>query len=193
MKRSSTAEVIAEAARGIFEQEGPAGVTMRRVAEAVGVTAMAIYRHYPNREALLRRIADDGFETLVEQWSSRPKSASPQSRLQGLLDGYLDYAFAQPKIFDFIFSDVRDDARRFPEDFRAGLSPTANLLAEAVADGMRQGRLRRDDVWEVALAVWAHAHGLICLYRAGRFNLTEEQFRALYRRSNRRLLRGLEA
>jgi hypothetical protein len=58
---------------------------------------------------------------------------------------------------------------------------------------MAAGELERDDAWEVALQIWAHNHGLISLYRAGWFTLDEAQFRALYHRSLKRLLKGLRA
>ena len=50
------------ASRRLLDKEGPEAVTMRRVAKAVGITAMAIYRHYPDRAALLNALADEGFE-----------------------------------------------------------------------------------------------------------------------------------
>jgi AcrR family transcriptional regulator len=193
MRRSSTAESIAEAARRLFEEEGAEGVTMRRVADAVGVTPMAIYRHYPSRHALLNSVADAGFEELVTHWKAGQARGDARSRMTALLDGYLDYAFAHPRIFDFLFSEARTDARTFPTDFHARRSPTANLLADVVTAGMERGELAADDVWEVTLALWAHAHGLICLYRAGRFDLEPEPFRALYHRSIGRLLDGLDA
>ena len=94
-------------------------------------------------------------------------------------------------MFDLMFLERRAGARRFPDDFRAGQSPTGNLLAEAVAEAMRDGGLRKDDVWEVAMAIWAHVHGLVVLHRAGRFNIAEGPFRAFCRRSLARVLRGL--
>jgi hypothetical protein len=57
---------------------------------------------------------------------------------------------------------------------------------------MHAGRLEREDEWEVAIHVWAHVHGYVMLYRAGRFNLAEKSFRALLKRSVGRLLHGLE-
>jgi hypothetical protein len=88
---------------------------------------------------------------------------------------------------------ARNDARRFPEDFRARRSPTLNVVADAVEDAMRDGVLRPDDVWDVTMTLWAHTHGLIVLYRAGRFNFDDAAFRAYYEASLQRLLRGLEA
>jgi hypothetical protein len=41
--------------------------------------------------------------------------------------------------------------------------------------------------------MWAHTHGYVSLYRGGRFDLPEKEFRALVRRSLRRLIHGLKA
>ena len=188
---ASTADAIATAARRIFEAEGPAGISMRRIADEVGITPMAIYRHYPNREALLDRVANLGFQEVLDYWKPGHAGLSPDERLLKLLDGYLDYAFAHPRIFDYVFSDARPGARKFPEDFHAGLSPTANLLVEVLREGMASGAFRDDDIWDTALALWAHSHGLICLYRGGRFSLTETQFRKLHRNSLGKLLNGI--
>jgi Tetracyclin repressor-like, C-terminal domain len=68
-----------------------------------------------------------------------------------------------------------------------------NRVADAVEEAMRNGQLRKDDVWEIALELWAHVHGYVALYRAGRLSLSEEQFRRLYRRGLRRLIDGLKA
>jgi AcrR family transcriptional regulator len=61
-------ERIADAALSILEAKGPQAVTMRQVAEAVGITPMAIYYHFPNREALLDRRRHCS-RAAREQWS----------------------------------------------------------------------------------------------------------------------------
>jgi len=191
MPPTHTAEKILQAAHALFDREGAQAVTMRRVADAVGVSAMAIYRHFPNRDALLKRLSDDTFQQVAQDWSAKLRARSPRKRLLEVMEPYLDYALRHPHQFDHAFAVRRDDARRFPEDFRARRSPTLNLVADTVAEGIRAGVLRKDDPWDVAMSVWAHAHGLVALYRAGRFSYDEAQFRAFYLRSLRRLIDGL--
>jgi hypothetical protein len=58
--------------------------------------------------------------------------------------GYLDYAFSQPRVFDYVFSRPRMDARRFQNDFEERRSPMLNRVADAVDEGMKAGRLRKD-------------------------------------------------
>jgi AcrR family transcriptional regulator len=190
--KNHTAERIARVALAILEKEGPEAVSMRRVAQAVGVTPMAIYHHFSNREALLNSIADHEFGKLLSHIQAHPLKGTLEHRVAAVMEGYVDYAFAQPRVFDYVFSRVRPDARRFPQDFRARRSPTLNPIADMLAGEMKKGLLKKDDVWEVAFALWAHVHGYIMLYRGGRIDLSEEGFRKLLHRSLRRFLYGLK-
>lgn len=166
---------------------------MRRIASEVGITPMAIYHHFPNREVLLRSVVDHEFQKLAEQITGLRPQRSFTAHIVHTVDAYLDYAFSRPRIFDYVFSNPRPDARRFPDDFRARRSPTLNPTADALALWMKKGRLKRDDVWEIAMELWAQVHGYVMLYRGGRFGLSIEEFRRLVRRSVRRLINGLKA
>lgn len=193
MTRLTTAEKILHAAHRLFDGEGADAVTMRRVADAVGITPMAIYRHFPNRDALLKRLSDDSFSSVASEWKKRSRSRDPIKRLVAIAEPYLDYALAHPHLFDHAFSVRRDDARRYPEDFRAGRSPTFNVVVDAVIEAMAAGALKQDDPHDVAMAIWAQQHGLIALYRAGRFSYGEAQFRAFYKQSLEKLIHGIKA
>jgi len=189
----TTSDRIAEVALRILAKEGPAAVSMRRVAQAVGITPMAIYHHFPNREALLHTITDREFARLLSYIQAHPLRGSAENRLLLVMQGYSDYALANPRVFGYVFSSPRPGARRFPRDFRARRSPTANPVADLVAELMKAKYLKQDDIWEVALNLWSYVHGLVMLYHAGRFDLSEKQFQALLRRSLRRLIRGLKS
>ena len=77
------------------------------------------------------------------------------------------------------------------EERRAALPHNHPLTVDLVSFWMKRGKLKQDDVWEIALALWAHAQGYLALWRAGRFHLSEDEFRKLVHRSFRRLLHGL--
>jgi AcrR family transcriptional regulator len=188
-----TRAAILAAAHRRLEKGGPEAVTMRRVAKAVGITAMAIYHYFPDRDALLRALADvesDRIGALFDGW---PAHGSPVRRLQRMSESYVDYAFRRPRLFAFLFLQDRPDIRRFPADFRARRSPILNRVADTVAEAMLAGALRKDDNWEVAVDLWAFVHGHVALYRGGRFAYSESEFRAFFRRSLNRFLRGLKA
>lgn len=187
----STSERIAVATRRLLDREGARAVSIRRVAEAVGITPMAIYRHYPDRAALLNALADSGFEELAGSLAKKRVTGSPEARLLRMMEIYLHFSIENPRLFELMFLEKREGARRFPADFGAGRSPTANLVAEVIAEGMRSGVFRKDNVWEIVFSLGALAHGLTLLYLGGRIDATPGRFRGLYRRSFRRFLDGL--
>lgn len=189
----ATEERIAETALKLLETGGEDGVSMRRVAAAVGITPMAIYHHFADRRALLNFVVDREFTKYSESFQALPRRGTYESQILTCMDTYIDYAFAHPRIFDYVFAQARPGARRFPEDFRARRSPTLNPVADLLQKAMEAGYLKQDDVWELAMEFWAHTHGYISLYRGGRFDLPEKEFRALVRRSIRRMIHGLKA
>ncbi|WP_433259912.1 TetR/AcrR family transcriptional regulator [Actinosynnema sp. CS-041913] len=189
---TGTAERIASAALAILLDEGAAAVTMRRVAAEVGVTAMATYRHYPNRDALLRSVVDAAVADLTADWGKRDDTGTFDGRVDGLADDFLDFALGQPNLYKFVVTDRRAEVRRFPDDFRSGGSPTFSPVFSAVEQGLRDGVLKPGDPLEITLALTTPAMGLVQLYHAGRIELTEADFRALCKRTVERVLNGLK-
>jgi len=189
--RRRTAQRIALAARRLLDKEGVEAVTMRRVAQAVGITPMAVYRHYPNRSGLLNALANEGFSELSALLGEKRFSGTIEERLTKMVEVYLAHGLQNPRLFEVMFLKPREGARRYPADFKAGYSPTANLLARVVREGMESGYFRRDDVWEIVFAMGALSHGLIMLYLGGRTNMNASRFRIFYRQSFRRYIRGI--
>lgn len=187
----TTASRIAAAARHLLGKEGAKAVTMRRVAAAVGVTPMAIYRHYPDQASLLNALADEGFKELADRLTGKKFSGGIEERLTNMMDIYLEHGLEKPRLFELMFLKPREGARRYPRDFKAGRSPTANLLAEVVQSGMDSGYFRKDDAWEVVFQMGALSHGLLLLYLGGRMAVPPAHFRAFYRRSFRRFIHSI--
>jgi AcrR family transcriptional regulator len=191
MDKASTAERIAMAASKLVHREGADAVTMRRVAKSVGITPMALYRHFADRDGLLDSLADSGFVELAARVASTSMPAHPEQRLMKILDVFLDFALERPRLFELMFLRRREGARQFPDDFRAGKSPTARFAAEALEAGMKQGVFRKDDVWEISFETGAMLQGLVMLYVGGRVGTTAQEFRALCHRAFRRYLYGI--
>lgn len=191
MRVRSTSDKIAASARRLLDGEGSDAVTMRRVASDVGITAMAVYRHYPNREGLLNVLAEEGFAELAGRLNGAKLTGDTKKKLEKLLDIFLDYALERPRLFELMFLKPREGARRFPEDFRAGLSPTANPTAEVLKEGMAAGFLRKDDVWEIVFEMGALMQGLVMLYLGGRMAMSKGSFRSFCHRSFERYMHGI--
>lgn len=179
------------AAREILDKEGLAAVAMRPVAERVGVTPMAIYRHFTDRASLLNAVADEGFHEIASRLRTLRLNGSVEQRLLQLGNVFLDTALQFPNLYELMFLVPREGARVYPMDFKARRSPTFNPTVNILEEGMRAGELLPDDPIEIAFELSALSHGLIVLYLGGRVAQSDKQFRKLYQRSFRRYLNGL--
>ena len=187
---ATTSEKICAAALKLLDQsENPAAASMRRIAEKVGVTPMALYRHFSNRDALLRAATEIEYQRIADYF----KTANARRDTTGLrgMRGYLDYALDHPNLFRYLYFSQREDVLAFPDALKKGKSPSLKMLHDAVSGAMQQGKLHADDVYETSFTIWAHAHGLVTLYLSGRILLSRRQFTQLFLRSMDRLLQGL--
>lgn len=191
MDREPTSKRIAAAGRELLDAEGVEAVTMRRVAAAVGITAMAVYRHYKDRDSLLNALADEGFAELAGKLQETRLKGELESRMRKVLDLNLDFALAKPRLFELMFLRPRHGARQFPHDFAARRSPTANPFAELIAEGIHDGMFQPIDIWEVAFESGALLQGLVMLYLGGRVAATEQEFRKIVHRAMQRYVNGI--
>lgn len=72
MRPPLSPDMIADAALALVDQEGLGALSMRRVAGALGVEAMALYHHFPNKETLVEAVLERGspgsLPTLTGKW-----------------------------------------------------------------------------------------------------------------------------
>ncbi|MFJ6671712.1 TetR/AcrR family transcriptional regulator [Actinosynnema sp. NPDC091369] len=189
---TDTVERLA-AALAILVDEGAQAVTMRRVAAEAGVTAMATYRHFASREALLRSVVDGAVAESVAGWGGLGAGLPFGRRVEVLADAFLDFALDRPNLYRYLATERRDDALRFPDDFRAGGSPAFAPVFAAVEQAIGDGVLRADDPLEVTSAITTPVVGLLQFYLGGRMDMPENDFRALCKRTTGRVLNGLIA
>jgi len=182
---------ISTAAQELYLRDGIEGFSMRKVADLVGVSAPAIYRHYRNKEELLQEVVVEGLRVLERYLQPALEDGTPYGRLVQMTENYLQFAIEQPKYFDFAFLTPSKVGGMAEEISRSDWG-TFRLAVEQVAACIEQGVFKKDDPLATAITVWAEVHGLVILYRTGRFGDDAESFRLIYRQSVRRMLRGLE-
>ena len=188
---SETQDRILSAARELFLAGGAEAVTMRSVAERVGVTATALYRHFEGKEALLQAVIRAGFEGFGAYLYRALEGTSPVERLRLSGERYLEFALEQPQMYRTIFMAPRPTDLDCGEPEVPGQAPTFRFLTDRVRECMQQGMLRQDEPEAVALAIWSHVHGLVSLHLSGALGLPETAFREAYHASLVRLFAGL--
>jgi AcrR family transcriptional regulator len=174
--------ILAEAS-DLFLSHGVEGVTMRGLASRMKVTPMALYRHFDNREALLNAIVAEGHATFLRYLNRALAADTPGNRLLVSGEQYLAFALDQPRSYAVMFMEhvpescVRKDLKSWED------AATFRFLVDRIRDCTAAGTLHTDDPEAVALTIWAHVHGLVSLFLAGKLPLARAEFERTYLRS----------
>lgn len=182
---------IVAAAREIVAVDGLDGLSLRRTAAKLGVTAPALYAHVEDKHDLLEGVAQLEFERLIARFDAI-ESSDPVERIRGHARAYVEHALADPALFQVMFLFRPDWTPQPAVDELPAASKAFAVGAAAVEDAMRTGALRADDPLLVAIALWAASHGTATVLLAG-INLGPEYESRVIDTVIDNLLRGLAA
>ncbi len=139
-------------------ESGDADVSLRAVARAAGVSAMAPYRHFADKAALLGAVADRGFDELRDRLRRADDGEDvPVAALVAQGMAYIDMALERPSLFRLMFADTR----LATATVECGTTAYA-VLATRVATIAGAGHPH------AAIACWGIVHGLAMLSLDGR-------------------------
>lgn len=149
-------ESLLDAARVLLEEDGPGGLSLRKVGRRLGVTPGAPYRHFEDKDALLAALAVRGFEGLREMMLAEQEGgANGEERMRQAGLGYLEFASKNPELFRLMFGWM--PSRDIPELREAGDAAFAGLRG-ILEDCEREGLLTKS-VQEAGLMAWSAVHG----------------------------------
>ena len=149
------------AALTLLTEGGADALSLRAVARRAGVSAMAPYRHYPDKEALLAAVAVQGFDGLRDVLRAADASAGVGDALVAQAVAYVRYAEENPALFRLMFGPARVGTH--PALEVAGEAAYAVLAARVAAQTPADA-----DREACALGCWSLVHGLASLFLDGR-------------------------
>jgi AcrR family transcriptional regulator len=178
-----TRQRILNVAHRALKKKGPGALSLRQIAEEVGITPMAVYRHFRDKDALLDALVTDGFARWEEYLAEAVRADSPWARIERALVAYADFALAEHRMFELMFMVPRPRVPTAPGSLATTPSPSFGRVIASVKQV-----LGTEDVGETLLFGWASIHGLICLHFSGRFGFDVALFRREYGRVVQRYL-----
>ncbi len=155
-------ETILQAAVDAARDGGPRAVGIRALAKAAAVSPSAVYRHVPSIDALLAEVAQIVRQQLAGHLiecrdlapTHRTRKASARERFRAVGRGYVEFALAEPHLFDTAFTPVAEPPLR-PDD------PSAwEVLVGGVAELVDVGIIAPRDADKAALIAWAGVQGI---------------------------------
>lgn len=142
----------------LLEEQGPEGVSMRAIAERIGIKAPSLYKHFRDKEALEVALIAAGFEGMTGAFTEA-LAPDPDDPLDALAGAYRRWALEHGHLYRLVTH------RPIPrERLPAGVEQAAAAPVVEVARGDEN----------LARALWAFAHGMTSLELAGRFPPTAD-------------------
>lgn len=178
-----------DAARELIVAGGVEAMSLRRLAQRMGVTAPALYAHVRDKQDLLRAVADEETNQLATSFAAFA-DLDPIERIRAHGRAYVAYSRDNPELFRVILM--------VPPAGPAGAVPlpaTTEAFAAAVRsvdDAIETGIIKADDPLLVALTLWSGAHGVATLLQLG-FDLPRELEDAMIDEVTDRILAGYGA
>jgi AcrR family transcriptional regulator len=183
---------ILSAACELLVSGGLDGLSMRKLAKQLGVTAPALYRHYVSKEAVLVDVVGEAFKVFVQYLYRALEGRTPVERFRLTGRSYLAFALEHPQYYALLHAAheiMGHDA--LPHDATDQACAVGQFMVDRVREGMECGMLKPGPPETVARTIWAHAHGLVSIYHRGLFRIDEPEFRRLFLESSWRLMEGL--
>ncbi len=151
-------EVLGAAMDLLRETGDEASVSLRAVAERVGVTVPSIYLHFADKNALMDAVCAEVFEALhVVLKEASADAADPLDALHRQGVAYVRFALANPEHYRIVMSRKGD-----VDPAQEVVSGAFGYLLESVVACTRLGVLEGDPVG-LGLRLWAAAHGVASL------------------------------
>lgn len=163
-RQNQTRERILEATRQIITEKGLDQFSMRNLAEKVDYSPAALYKYFPNKEAILDAIREEGWQRLGEYAEKRTQGVVDPTEAM-IASGYawLDFVDAYPEHYQLMFSEPEERRYEF-EDWLH--HPVFQNMVANIQEGIDRGEFRMTPgltATTIAFNLTACMHGICAL------------------------------
>jgi AcrR family transcriptional regulator len=171
---------LVDTAVRMIQEEGVEALTLRGVGARLGVSRTALYRHFDDKDALLARVAAEGFKRFHAALAraAADGAARHDDPMPAMAAAYARFARSHPSHYQTMFSGVLTAGKCDPELQQSG-EAAFNVLVDAIRHGQARGRIRGGDPLALAQITWALSHGIATLGMAKQLPCTPVALEAL--------------
>ena len=153
---------ILDAARRLWLEHGPRGVSARRIAEAVGLSPTAIYLYFRNIDEVHEHLRLEGHALLAAYLAEAGPDLPALERIRAMGRAYHRFGLEHPKQYALMFNVRAEETPRHEALVRE--MQTLMQLRRVVEEGITRGEVRADlDPMVMTNALWAQIHGVTAL------------------------------
>lgn len=159
---------LVEEAIVMLREGGLESLSLRRLAERVGVSQTALYHHLQDKQGLLCAMGEEGirrFDEAVRQEESGDQT--PEARFEYFITGYVQFALSYPELYELMFGRTTWRGGTTPS-FEQAARSSFRAYAEMVATLQQSGQLSSGlNALRLAQVIWGTLHGLCRMHNDG--------------------------
>jgi len=161
----ATLDRIIEATRKLLAHNTYDALSMRSVAAEAGITAGAIYRHFPNKRSLVDHVVRKTLEAFEPELLRVIAPLAPGSfdRVIALGAAYIRFALDRPENFKVLFTPHGSKPTKLSDLPGQG---GYGLLRQCINEAMDADEIRRGDADLATFFLWSRVHGIVMLLMA---------------------------
>ncbi|QJD79445.1 TetR/AcrR family transcriptional regulator [Spirosoma rhododendri] len=169
-EREEMRVLILDAAQKLFVANGFEKVSIRNIADAIEYSPATIYLYYKDKNELLYALHSRGFAKMADEFIALQVITEPFEKLVQMGRVYIDFAIANPELFDlmFIMRDPLDklESGEWVEGHRA-----FDIVMQTVQECIDAGGFQPRDARTTAMMIWSGVHGYTALYLRKRLDI----------------------
>ena len=156
---------LCDAAERQFAEHGLDAVTMRQLAQDLGVSPMTPYRYFKDKDAILAAVRARAFDRHADALEAAFEGPGDlQARANAVGEAYVRFALTNPEAYKLMFDVKQPSADDYPDLVRAGIRSKKTMTAH-VRDMIKAGDMRGDPDM-IGHMFWSAIHGAIQLQMA---------------------------
>jgi len=155
---------ILDAALALLQQEGPEGVSIRKIADRIGVSHMLLYSYFDNRAAIIQSLRERGFEQMeafCAESLRRAEAGDALAQVRALLQRFIQLSHEHPMLYQLAWRrelSLQVDPQN--------LTRILEHLAQLIQLCMERGQCIERDPALAATMAFSMVNGTLMLYHS---------------------------
>ena len=158
-----TSEALLESARQLLVSEGASALTVRRIANEVGLSTMNVYSRFGGKDGIIDVLYREGFVELFGLLAVVPRTDDLRANLRAFTTAYRQFALDHRHHYDLMFRSAAPEFTPSADAREVGLGLLDGLIARAELAQSEGIMTLSIPARQVAVWVWATCHGMLSL------------------------------
>lgn len=164
---SKTRACILEKTLPLIAQYGYAAVSMRMIADAVGVNAGALYNHFPSKQHILVLLMSEHMDGLLAAWGKvETDGMTPAQKLEAFVRFHISYNITRGDDVFISFMELRSLEPEGHKRIEGKRRAYEDAVRKIIREGQKAGQFHVEDAHVAAMSVLGSLIGVNTWYRA---------------------------